>query len=287
MKLVVILACLIIERLVNPGLLILRFSWLSSYIAYLQRYVNSAALWRGMAGVIVITGPLLAITTIIYCSAGELFYGMLRPLLAIIVLIYCIGPGDFRRQLEGFITAKQENDIERSNDYAKAILKEELPVAESERYRALTEKTLWCYNEQIFAVLFWFVVLGPIGALLYRLIERVVELAELPNSRISEVFAMAIMLKDFLDWLPIRILGFSFALVGHFKDTFAYTRRHFFTSQNRQFLIAAGLLAVNANQSEPVSVTIDEHKELLGLFDRALIIWLVLMALITLSAWLY
>jgi AmpE protein len=70
---------------------------------------------------------------------------------------------------------------------------------------------LWEAYQSFFAVIFWYFLLGPVAALSYRLLA----LAEV-HSRNPAVAERAAQLRHAFDWIPVRLLAASFALVGNF-----------------------------------------------------------------------
>lgn len=62
-----------------------------------------------------------------------------------------------------------------------------------------------------FAVIFWYFVLGPGAALAYRLVALCGEHSQQPALK-----ARAEQLRHIMDWLPVRLMAMSFALVGNF-----------------------------------------------------------------------
>jgi len=66
-------------------------------------------------------------------------------------------------------------------------------------------------TKAFFAVIFWYFVLGPGAALAYRLLALCGEHSQQP-----ELKARAEQLRHIMDWLPVRMLALSFALVGNF-----------------------------------------------------------------------
>lgn len=70
---------------------------------------------------------------------------------------------------------------------------------------------LWQGYQSFFAVIFWYALLGPVAALAYRLLALALEHARQPALR-----EQAARVRHILDWLPVRALVLSFALVGNF-----------------------------------------------------------------------
>ncbi len=60
-------------------------------------------------------------------------------------------------------------------------------------------------------LLTWYALLGPVAALAYRLLALALEHARQPALR-----EQAARVRHILDWLPVRALVLSFALVGNF-----------------------------------------------------------------------
>ncbi|MCL2871638.1 MAG: cobalamin biosynthesis protein [Betaproteobacteria bacterium] len=79
----------------------------------------------------------------------------------------------------------------------------------------------------VFGVVFWFLIFGAAGAALYWMLalmarewsENTVgeDITVLTSAR-AELGRVARWLLFVLDWLPIRLLAFSFAIVGDFED---------------------------------------------------------------------
>lgn len=281
MQLLAVLMSLCIERLVNPGLFLHRFAWFPAYLNYLQTKLPRSLMEHKFLGLAIISLPILIVAALVYYLLGGLANDMVKELIGIIILIYCLGPGDNRRQLEGFIGAIKEQDIERANDYLDF-----LPTGVACRERAVSERAILSFNEEIFTVLFWYSLLGPLGALFYRVSGLTGQYAQ---TEFANLYAANHALKGILEWLPIRLLGLSFTLVGNFTASFHFWVGKIISSYeyNHDFLQTIGLYAVGADLNDPSLATIEENKALLGLFDRSLIIWLVALALFNLGALAY
>ena len=87
--------------------------------------------------------------------------------------------------------------------------------SEREVARVGIEATLRHAHHDLFAPLFWFLLLGPGGALLYRLAYL---LKNAWGDRNGEFRHFSLKVFDWLDWLPARFTAGSFAVVGDFED---------------------------------------------------------------------
>ncbi len=83
--------------------------------------------------------------------------------------------------------------------------------SESELIGRVHSHLLWQGYQSFFAVIFWYALLGPVAALAYRLLALALEHARQPALR-----EQAARVRHIFDWLPVRALVLSFALVGNF-----------------------------------------------------------------------
>jgi len=76
--------------------------------------------------------------------------------------------------------------------------------------------------ERLFAVVFWYLVLGPAAALLYHL--TVLYRSRGVQDHDSEAGALILRLGYLLEWAPARLLALTFSLAGDFVAAFARVR---------------------------------------------------------------
>jgi membrane protein required for beta-lactamase induction len=96
--------------------------------------------------------------------------------------------------------------------------------------------------------------------------------------------ALANQVKELLNWLPVRLEAFLFALGGHFTAVFACWKRSLLRGPdaNDQLLVECGIAALDVFESQQLPETGTIERDALALIDRALIIGLVLLAMIVL-----
>lgn len=180
---------------------------------------------------------------------NRILFGFLGFLLSLVIFYYSLGPEN------PFYPVREDTDSENS----------EFVVG---HYFAKV-------NGQLFAVVFWYIVFGALGALAYRLISL---------CRTQDITAqLATRLTDLLDWIPARITVFLYLLVGNFQRGIHFFSQNFLSSpkNNDSFLREGGLLAARAAETEPVQLPYAE-----SLVEHAMIVYLVFLALFTLGAWL-
>jgi adenosylcobinamide-phosphate synthase len=197
----------------------------------------------------------------------------------------------------------------------------ELP--RSEIVRHVIEHSVLAAHRHVFGVLAWFTVLaafgfGPAGAVLYRLSEFVARYwqhkSKTQHQPVSEALQQtATGAWALIDWLPARMTAISFAVVGSFEEAIDGWRNHEPQAggDNDGIILAATAGAVNirlgdaaraaaypvdgapalppgpaAPPSESATGQTPELAHLaviVGLVWRTVVMWMVLLALLTLA----
>lgn len=217
---------------------------------------------------------------------GTLF-GLTSFLFAAFVLYYCWGPRDLERDVDAIAKAP---DSERRLAAAQALRDDgrnaELPFEDE----ALVAATFSAALKRWFGVLFWFVVLGPAGALLYRLTQLLACIPEHAGAQTQRAAAI-------LDWLPAHFMVLALALASNFDAVFK-TWRDWHAAHKGYFELDPGFLDAIARASVDADVAADGHAQdqenhspLVALDDamvlvrRVLVVWLTVIALIVLAGW--
>ncbi|MDO8251278.1 MAG: CobD/CbiB family protein [Rhodoferax sp.] len=197
----------------------------------------------------------------------------------------------------------------------------ELP--RSEIVRHVIEHSVLAAHRHVFGVLAWFTVLaafgfGPAGAVLYRLSEFVARYwqhkSKTQHQPVSEALQQtAIDAWVAIDWLPARITAISFAVVGSFEEAIDGWRNYepHAAGDNDGIILAATAGAVNIRLGDaasaaaypadgapamppgPAALPADSAAGqtpepahlavIVGLVWRTVVMWMVLLALLTLA----
>ena len=137
-------------------------------------------------------------------------YGLLALPIHLIVVIYSLGRGDLLADLGPFRDAWRREDLQAATHVAKRDLNIDADNGEQLLGR-VQGHLLWQAYQSFFAVIFWYFLLGPVAALSYRLLALAAEHSLNPG-----VAERAAQLRHAFDWVPVRWLAASFALVGNF-----------------------------------------------------------------------
>ena len=137
-------------------------------------------------------------------------YGLLLIPVHLVILVYSLSRGDVRVALGPFRDAWRRQDTHAASLAAQRdlLIQSEEPVG---LLQAVQSYLLWQGFQGFFAVIFFYLIAGPLAALPYRLLVLTSEQVTWP-----EAAGKATRLLHILDWLPVRLLSASFALIGNF-----------------------------------------------------------------------
>lgn len=261
-----------------------------------RRYARRLAGLLGPAGdgplgvALALLPPLIVLAFAVEIIDGAML-GLLEIVLGVVVLVLCLGPKDLEGQIQSYIEAGIMNDEQRLWRVAGELLGEEVPEDVHARNRAIAEVIFVEANLRLFGVLFWFILLGPLGAALYRLSAHLCarDMADGGFKRAAERWLAL------LDWAPARLSALGYALTGRFDDTLPVVRKYLLgdlanmAQSNAALLREAGAqtLSLNAHLTPEADVTAVNIvlNMATNLLTRTLILWVTVLALMTLGGW--
>lgn len=263
-----------------------RFSWLRGW-----QDQGAGQASAGLGLLITIGVPVLVCLAVQLALRGHAF-GLPSLLFAILVLFYCLGPRDLERDVEAVDKAP---DADRRVEAAQALKPEEMSAALPFRAEPLVEAAFTAGLRRVFGAVFWFAVLGPVGALLYRL---TLLLAYTPTHAQALPAAQQSLAEKFarlLDWLPAHLIALALAIASDF-DAVLKTWREYHAAHGKGYLyLDSGFLGAIARASVDADVeagdghAVDATDPLVELDDamtlirRVLIVWLAVLAVIVIA----
>jgi adenosylcobinamide-phosphate synthase len=126
-------------------------------------------------------------------------------------------------------------------------------LSESTIAQGTVERVFEQGNSVVIAPLFWFVVLGPVGAVVQQSTRFLHRLWDPRDKRFTEFGWVAAQLDEIVGWLPARVTALSYAIMGSFEDALRCWRYQagVWSFNNSAALLASGFGAVQMQSCEP------------------------------------
>lgn len=236
MNFLAILICLTIERFTAIGKKTREFHLCEYYLRWVLPVLKKLG-FNAYLKLLLILVPITFVVGFVFWALTFFYDGVFSVVFAIVVLFYCLGTFDVSH--------------DRGHGHA-------LKMA----------------NQNIFAVLFWFIIFskwGLMAAIVYRMIDFTAKHAD-----DDQLTNLALKLQQYLDWVSIRVLTLSIGFVSHFAAIIPFWMSHVLSDiqGNEVLLDGCGDIAIEADVS-----SVDRPQKISRLIDRVLIFWLVIIAL--------
>ena len=301
MNLIALLIGLVIERLATQLFHWRRMRWMDRIIDAGFRQADRLATWPAIIPVVLLAILMVLPVAAVIWFLGDTLAGFTYLLLAVVVLFFSLGPHDIGEQVGEYCKALEGDESEPVHNAAKAIVEGDVPDDARERTNCVEAAVCVQANNRLFAVVFWFVVLGPLGPLgawAYRATDLIRRRAVFTAARDEEVDGnsaavrdAAEMLHGWLAWVPARLTAVGYAAAGHFDDAIAALRAptedlEASTSERSENLLARVGVAALALQDRPDETATERAirgaQAANHLVFKLLLIWAVIIAAMTL-----
>lgn len=197
-------------------------NWLQSvfapYASFLDRTFNGGTRQHGIiAWCLGVVLPVICVS-LAYILALLLIGYFAAFLISLVVLYFALRFSYFGQHAE-----KIGANLKDQNIVPARQLLAEWENSETDHFNAnqiasvCIETTLKRAHQGVFAPVFWFALLGPAGALLYRL-AHILQTEWANPTHHNDFYQFSQRAFYYLDWLPARVTAACFAVVGDFED---------------------------------------------------------------------
>jgi len=271
------------------------FGWYQRWLRWLDARF-ATGFWRGRHGILLALLPPLLLVGLFQAALDKPLLGFAGLLFAIVVLFYSWGPRDLDLDVEAIVDAP--DTASRARAAAQLHTGGTVPTLDAP---SLVESVFLAAQRRWFGVLFWFLLLGPFGALAYRLSALAAEGdTELP----PETRAGAKTWLAFLDWPVAQLMTLALALVSDFDTVITAWKDNGGATLDLQrgFLAAAARASVRTELADEamdyadhgvvapgtlvaVMGELPELRDAMSLVWRILLLWLAVMGLFVVAGW--
>ena len=274
------------------------FAWYRDWAESIEQRFNGGTRLHGVGAVLLATVPLLAAVYV-----ADYIFGEVNRLLSIafnvVVLYLCLDIYRLGNVAKGVSDALESGDAHEADAQLRELTGKSAPsLTEAGIAQTTVEAVLRQGNSLVISPIFWFIVLGPFGAVLQRLACILDMMWGHRYERFAEFGWAAARLDDVLQWVPARITALSYAIMGSFEDALHCWRRHVgaWSDINSGPLLASGFGAMHMQNCEamgeigeydertPVLSVIPDATHVRGvvaLVWRVLLFWLMVGLLMT------
>lgn len=269
-----------------------RWDALATWSATSERAGAALGIAQGGLGAAITLGVPVALVGLLQYALADVAFGLAPLALGAVVLFLCWGPRDLDLDIEAVAGAP--------DGAARLAALQALPAEPPEppltwSGTVLVDEVFRAALRRWFGVLFWFIVLGPMGAVLYRAAQLLgTQRRFAPALPAGQREAIA-GLTRVLDWPAAQLMTLALAIAADF-DTVASAWRDFHAARGKAltldtgFLTAAGRASVDADEADAGDSYADPGKHALGdlahahaLIWRILWVWLTVFALLVLA----
>ena len=179
--------------------------------------------WRKTAGVLAWALIVLPWVALAFWGKRYDFYGWL---IDVILLYFALGGRSLAEHAERVASDLAAGDLPAAREHVGWIVSRKTSdLDESGVAKACVESTLENGNDALFGALFWFMLLGGAGAVLFRLANTLDAMWGYKNERFLHFGWAAARIDDVLNFLPARLTALSYALFGQTRVALACWRK--------------------------------------------------------------
>lgn len=223
-----------------------------------ERWFNAGRFSQGVIGWCALTLPILIAVALIHVLLTTI-HPLLGWLCQFVVLYLTMGFRQFSSSFTAIQNALGSGDLGEAErilvnwrDEGSKGLRD--PTA-SDIARLAIEEALVASHRHVFGVMLWFVILpGPAGALLYRLAAVQADTWRRRQNEDNNAYGrFAQQVFYIIDWVPLRVTAVLFAIAGNFEDAIAAWRSQAKRWQDRELAIvlASGAGAIGVDLGTP------------------------------------
>ncbi|RDX36279.1 transcriptional regulator [Kangiella sp. HD9-110m-PIT-SAG07] len=195
-------------------------NWYFSYLRFFDKSFGSKSWYQGwLKEVFEVFLPAVVVFVLFKLFDDGFIASMIMLALMVLILVHAFGPQLPSKQLQGYFNAMSNDDQQAAFEYAKTYTGKE-SESEEEMVKDVTDTIFYNIESQYFSVAIWFVLLGPAGALLYRMLLWQQQEDKLGVAGSKVHYAM--------EWLAFRLSALTYLLAGDMAHGIEHSKGQFF-----------------------------------------------------------
>lgn len=272
-----------------------QYGWYGNWLRWLNAQFPEGSFWRGTYGIALALVVPLLVVGLFQLALDQPLWGFVGLLFDVAVLFYCWGPRDLDLDVAAVLDAPDSTT-------RRAAAARLFPDGAGVQLDggSLVEAVFRNAQRRWFGVLFWFCLLGPFGAVMYRLSVLAVERDD--TQLAHDTASGAKTWLAILEWPVAQLMTLALALVGNFDSVMAAWREDGAFGLHGNLLNTAARASVRSEIAEEVADytesgisasaalvevfgELPELRDAMSLAWRILILWLAVIALFVVAGW--
>ncbi|HKJ17723.1 MAG TPA: cobalamin biosynthesis protein [Xanthomonadales bacterium] len=262
--------------------------WLGTWVDFSNNTFSEVPGWENVTGFLFILLAPPLVLVLLYLALESLLGPAGVFLLALAVLIYCFGPRDLDSDVAKVVKAEDEEERESA---ISNLLGRKPPEDEEGCKAAMIDAVFLESLRRWFAVIFWFAVLGIVGALLYRMLDWLQESElNITDNQRDLVRGM----QQIMDWPAAQLTTLALAIATDFDSVYAAWKKYhdqqghgLFEGDNGFLLASARTIVLSGHAArdgyaDQLEGPLASLQQAIDLAWRVLGVWLTVLALLLL-----
>lgn len=253
--LIIILCAFALDRLMPDRYGFKPFAWYPDWAESIEQRFNGGKRSHGVGAVLLAVVPIVIGVMFARFILGEIA-SVLRFIFDVVILYVCINIYRLGKTADAVSNALEAGNTQEADEQLRELSgKGATELSETGIARAAVEAVLKQGSSLVVSPIFWFILLGPVGAVLQRLASILDTLWGHRYDRFTTFGWAAARLDDLMQWIPARITALSYAIMGSFEDALYCWRQRVgaWSDLNSGPVLASGFGAMHMPFNEPVT----------------------------------
>lgn len=262
--------------------------WLESWVDIANNTLSGLPRWGDVTGFLFIVLVPQLVLVLVYLVLESALGPAGVFLLALAVLIYCFGPRDLDSDVAAIVKAEDEEDRQAA---IRDLLGEDPPEDQDACKAAVIDAVFLQALRRWFAVIFWFAVLGIVGALLYRMVDWLQHSKFNVTDRQRDLI---VGMQQIMDWPAAQLTTLALAIATDFDSVYAAWKKYhdelghgLFEGDNGFLLASARTIVLSGHAArdgyaDQLDGPLSSLQLAIDLAWRVLGVWLTVLALLLL-----
>lgn len=282
MALISLLIALLVERIIHLKASLQLDELLQAYL-----YPALPSFQRGgfFTTLSVLLIPTIAIFGLIEWIAGW-YYGLPTMLLWLVLLLMSFGGSAHRHNYRKYLKALSRHDLVAKQKYADCLEVNSADCCPTKLTEQVAQQLVWINYRFYFAVIFYFVISGPIGLTFYVAARSYYQFSnqqqQLKTQQEQRTYTAIYYVMRILDWVPSRLTIVGFALVAETRSALPTSLKAWLNIKTPEFELL-GQIMYQVSQGDAPSECYNHTCYQVQLAKRNIVLFMTVISLFTIN----